>query len=388
MANVMTFATRAAFDTALASGGSIAALMDGVTSAAPSVSIVAHITESGETFNCGTNIMYDIKSAGPGDYIVYDSTNGKYFAIAQKWIDNNYPAQPTQKICKVSTGVLPARFVVCGTLIANRGNGHLLIAGQDGGGLPWTSTNQSDYAWNVDTLTSYTQVMKQGGGAIPTDPTTNAVVNIYDWCAFPSQRWQENYFSSGHNTYLPITRSAWNTAIAGLSSADPTATITINVNGSNVTVCPFNYDYDYDKFVAWFYKPQKFPSAGCYADRDGLQNTVKIVKAFIGKTDKNGNAITLASETYAAGYCYNHSVSAPGLQKHQWYLPTIKEVGDYAHLTHTFLTPRAWHSYYYWSSTQYSAYVAWHLDPDGRLNDSAKYYAFTVVPLADLKLNT
>ena len=84
----LTFATRAAFDTSLASGD-IYNLMQGVTSSKPSVAVTATITESGETFACGTNVMVDIKSVGPGDYVMYDSTNNKFFGIASKWIDNN-----------------------------------------------------------------------------------------------------------------------------------------------------------------------------------------------------------------------------------------------------------------------------------------------------------
>ena len=124
----LTFATRAAFDTSLASGD-IYNLMQGVTSSKPSVAITATITESGETFACGTNVMVDIKSVGPGDYVMYDSTNNKFFGIASKWIDNNYPNQPTQHIMIFKQGVLPARYVDCGVCVRRFGN-RIRIAGE------------------------------------------------------------------------------------------------------------------------------------------------------------------------------------------------------------------------------------------------------------------
>lgn len=387
MANVMTFATRSAFDTALATGGSIATILNGVTAAAPSVSVIAHVTESGETFACGTNVMLDIKSAGLGDYVVYDSTNHKFFVIAQKWIDNNYPAQPTQQIMKINTGVLPARYEVLGT-VGIRDGKYIMVVGFDADTtLPQTTTATTGYDWTTP-LTNFTTVEKKGGGNKPADPVTGAVVNNNAWCALPSLRLSEKYFSTVNTSYWPILRSTWDAAIIALSSADPAATITITVAAGDITICPAAYGYDYDRFMAYHFSPLRNPESGCYTDHEGLKNTVALVNAYLGKTDKDGNTITRDSVSYAAGYCYNKSKNAPGFGKHQWYLPTIKQVGRLAALTHTFIVPKNWNAAYYWSSTQYSKYHAWSLYAYSSLYYLNKYFSFRVVPCADLILNT
>lgn len=387
MANVMTFATRSAFDTALATGGSIATILNGVTAAAPSVSVIAHVTESGETFACGTNVMLDIKSAGLGDYVVYDSTNHKFFVIAQKWIDNNYPAQPTQQIMKINTGVLPARYEVLGT-VGIRDGKYIMVVGFDADTtLPQTTTATTGYDWTTP-LTNFTTVEKKGGGNKPADPVTGAVVNNNAWCALPSLRLSEKYFSTVNTSYWPILRSTWDAAIIALSSADPAATITITVAAGDITICPAAYGYDYDRFMAYHFSPLRNPESGCYTDHEGLKNTVALVNAYLGKTDKDGNTITRDSVSYAAGYCYNKSKNAPGFGKHQWYLPTIKQVGRLAALTHTFIVPKNWNAAYYWSSTQYSKNYAWLLYTYSFLGYDYKYYSFRVVPCADLILNT
>lgn len=375
----LTFATRAAFDTALASG-SIYTLMQGVTSSKPSVAVVAHITESGETFACGTNVMVDIKSAGPGDMVMYDSTNAKYFAIARKWIDNNYPSQPTQAILIYKSGVLPSRFVECGTVIKRFGN-KIRIAGTNTS-LPWSSTNQSDYAWNVDTITSQTTVVKKGGSTTPTDPVTGNTLNVNSWCAFPSRRYQEARFTSGDASYLPITRSAWNTAIASLGNS-PTATISITVGETSKTFCPAAFDYNYDKFIDYFFGPRRPAATGAYKDRDGLLNTLKIVTNFITNHGKSATSVD-----YAAGYCYNFSKNAPGLGKHQWFLGTLADMGEVRPLSHTLVSASAWFSARLWSCCQFSASGAWYVFGNGFTNYGFKYGSFLVVPLADLILTT
>lgn len=387
MANVMTFATRSAFDTALATGGSIATILNGVTSAAPSVSVIAHVTESGETFACGTNVMLDIKSAGLGDYVVYDSTNHKFFVIAQKWIDNNYPAQPTQQIMKINTGVLPARYEVLGT-VGIRDGKYIMVVGFDADtALPQTTTATTGYDWTTP-LTNFTTVEKKGGGNKPADPVTGAVVNNNAWCALPSLRLSEKYFTSANTSYWPITRSQWDAAIIALNSADPAATITITIAAGDITICPAAYGYDYDRFMAYHFSPLRNPGSGCYTDHEGLKNTVALVNAYLGQTDKDGNTITRDSVSYAAGYCYNKSKNAPGFGKHQWYLPTIEQVGRLAALTHTFIVPKNWNATYYWSSTQYSKDSAWFLYTDSYLSGYYKCISLRVVPCADLILNT
>lgn len=387
MANVMTFATRSAFDTALATGGSIATILNGVTAAAPSVSVIAHVTESGETFACGTNVMLDIKSAGLGDYVVYDSTNHKFFVIAQKWIDNNYPAQPTQQIMKINTGVLPARYEVLGT-VGIRDGKYIMVVGFDADTtLPQTTTATTGYDWTTP-LTNFTTVEKKGGGNKPADPVTGAVVNNNAWCALPSLRLSEKYFSTVNTSYWPILRSTWDAAIIALNSADPSATITITVAAGDITICPAAYGYDYDRFMAYHFSPLRNPGSGCYTDHEGLKNTVALVNAYLGQTDKDGNTITRDSVSYAAGYCYNKSKNAPGFGKHQWYLPTIEQVGRLAALTHTFIVPKNWNATYYWSSTQYSKGYAWPLNTRSYLYTNSKYYSRRVVPCADLILNT
>lgn len=363
----LTFATRAAFDTSLASGD-IYNLMQGVTSSKPSVAITATITESGETFACGTNVMVDIKSVGPGDRIMYDSTNDKFFGIASKWIDNNYPAQPTQHIMIFKTGVLPARFVDCGVCVRRFGN-RIKIAGEMASPA-WSSTNQSDYAWDVSTLTNYTATVKRSR-------TTTTAINTSQILSYVSLRFGEAYYTSGNATYWPITRSAWN---AALSAGETTVT----QNGKTVTLS--DYDNSYDKYLAFNWSPLRPSATGAFADISGMENTRKIVTASIGKTDSNGNTITANSTSYAAGYCYNYAVNAPGLGKRSWYLGSLQDIGEVSALSYAMPTAIAWHVQSFWSSVQASAQNAWRIAVYGFTYYNPKFYGFYVVPLADLIL--
>lgn len=359
----LTFATRAAFDTSLASGD-IYNLMQGVTSSKPSVAITATITESGETFACGTNVMVDIKSVGPGDYVMYDSTNNKFFGIASKWIDNNYPAQPTQHIMIFKAGVLPARYVVCGTVIKRFGN-RIRLAGESNTSLPWSSTSTTDYQWDVPTLASSSYVLKKSR-------TTTTPANGNAWCAFPSLRYQEAYYPSGQASYLPITRSTWNAAVVAGQT-----TVTQN----NVTATLADFEYSYDKWLAYNFAPIWPDASGCYADKDGAGNTKKIVTEFVANHSK-----TEASIDYAAGYCYNYAINAPGLGKHQWFLGVIKDAGEIRALSHTLQTAMAWGAGALWSCSQSFAAYAWGVYQFGSVYRYSKYYGIYVVPLSDLIL--
>lgn len=358
----LTFATRAAFDTSLASGD-IYNLMQGVTSSKPSVAITATITESGETFACGTNVMVDIKSVGPGDYVLYDSTNNKFFGIASKWIDNNYPAQPTQHIMIFKAGVLPARYVVCGTVIKRFGN-RVRIAGV-GSEVPFSSTDRNNYQWNVPALVSAITVLKKSRTT-----TTNA--NSTPNGAFPSTRYQEMYFGDGNATYLPITRSTWEAAVVAGQT-------TVTQNGVTETLADYNYSYD--KWLAYNFAPLWPAASGCYADKDGIGNTKKIVTEFVANHGKS-----LTSVDYAAGYCYNYSVNAPGLGKHAWFLGVIKDVGELRALSHTLQVAIAWGSGYFWSASNYNANNGWAVAVNGRLFGTYKYTGMESTPLSDIIL--
>ena len=357
----LTFATRAAFDTSLASGD-IYNLMQGVTSSKPSVAITATITESGETFACGTNVMVDIKSVGPGDYVMYDSTNNKFFGIASKWIDNNYPSQPTQHIMIFKAGVLPARYIVCGTVIKRFGN-RIRLAGAFES-LPWSSSS-GGYQWDVSTIPSNTSTVKKSR-------TTTTPANANDWCAFPSLRYQEAFYPSGQASYLPITRSTWNAAVVAGQT-----TVTQN----NVTATLADFDYSYDKWLAYNFAPLWPAASGCYSDTDGIGNTKKIVADFVANHGKS-----LTSEDYAAGYCYNYAINAPGLGKHQWFLGVIKDAGEIRALSHTLQTAMAWGSGYLWSCSQYSAAYGWYVSPGGLIYRYSKSSVINAVPLSDLIL--
>lgn len=357
----LTFATRAAFDTSLASGD-IYNLMQGVTSSKPSVAITATITESGETFACGTNVMVDIKSVGPGDYVMYDSTNNKYFGIASKWIDNNYPAQPTQHIMIFKAGVLPARYVVCGTVIKRFGN-RIRLAGAN------TQKAWADANWNVPSLTNYTTVLKKSR----TD-TTSANANA--WCSFPSLRYQEAIYGNiGHDSYLPIRRSTWDAAVIAGEQ-------TVTERGKTATLA--DYDYSYDKWLAYNFAALWPSASGCFSDKDGISNTRKIVAEFVANHGKGGS-----SADYAAGFCYNYAVNAPGLGLHQWHLGSVPEAGEIRALSHTLITALAWNSGYIWASTQYGTPYAWYINYNGMTDwrnsktQNVNYYA---IPLADLIL--
>lgn len=356
----LTFATRAAFDTSLASGD-IYNLMQGVTSSKPSVAITATITESGETFACGTNVMVDIKSVGPGDYVMYDSTNNKFFGIASKWIDNNYPAQPTQHIMIFKAGVLPARYVVCGTVIKRFGN-RIRIAGD---------SEERSFAggiWAIETIAPYGEVVKKAR-------MTSNSYNINVWCALPSLRYTESLYPNGHVNYWPITRSVWNAAVVAGDA-------TVTQNDRTVTLA--DYDFSFDKWVSLNFSPLWPAASGAYNDYDGIGNTKKIVEAFVAEHGK-----TQSSTDYAAGYCYNYAINAPGLGKHQWFLGVLKDVGEIRALTHTLLTPLAWNTVYLRSSTLYLGGDAWYVNYNGMTdwrNGPTGDTNYRVIPLADLIL--
>jgi hypothetical protein len=353
----LTFATRAAFDTSLASGD-IYNLMQGVTSSKPSVAITATITESGETFACGTNVMVDIKSVGPGDRIMYDSTNAKYFGIASKWIDNNYPNQPTQHIMIFKTGVLPARYVDCGVCVRRFGN-RIRVAGSSASKV-WASGN-----WNVASLPIKSTVIKKSR-------TDTTYVNGTGWLSFYSSRYQEARFPNGDSTYLVITRAAWNAAV--IAGND-----TVTGNGKTVTLA--DYDFSYDKFLAYNYAPLFPDRSGAFIDTNGMADTVAIVSDFVANHGK-----TTSSDDYAAGYCYNYSINAPGLGKHQWFFGTIKDISEVRLITYALPTPIAWSSEFLWSATQYSSGNAWYMSPAGATRYNSMTAGQVVIPLADIIL--
>lgn len=361
----LTFNTRADFDTALASG-SIATAMNGVTSANPSVSIVAFIKESGETIACGTNVMVDIKSVGIGDAVLYDSTNNKFFGIANKWLDNNYPYQPTQHTMKYNTAVLPARFVFCGLCVKRMGD--TIRIGGTAASKPMAQNDQSDFSWDFG-LTNYGgNIQKQNG-----ELTAPFNSNYYVW---PSTRYQEWYYGiySRNNQFLPLLRSDWDSLVA--SSTD--GTITFTWSGGTTTINLKDYDYSYDTFIKKNFAP-KFPATkGAFIDRDGKYNT-RIIYNWI-KTNKSE---TIANNS-AAGYCWNYSVQAPNLGAHEWYLGTIADVADLSAIRHIFGID--WGSGYFWSSTQYSALTTLSVYNFGNVYTNYKYYVFTVIPFADLKI--
>lgn len=358
----LTFATRAAFDTSLASGD-IYNLMQGVTSSKPSVAITATITESGETFACGTNVMVDIKSVGPGDYVMYDSTNDKFFGIASKWIDNNYPAQPTQHIMIFKAGVLPARYVVCGTVIKRFGNRIRLVG--EWGYKPWSTTG-SNFGWDVPAIPHRNSTYKKSR-------TTTTNINNTPWLAFPSQRYQEAQYPSGNARDLPILRSTWNAAVQAGEA-------TVTENGKTAILADFQNNYD--RFLSYNYAPLWPANSGSFADSDGFGCTSKIVSEFIANHGK-----TINSDDYAAGYCYNYSINAPGLGKHNWFLGTLKDIGEVRPLTHTVLTPSAWGTGYIWSVSQITSTEAWGIGGYGGIDYRyAKNTAMMAFPLADLIL--
>ena len=358
----LTFATRAAFDTSLASGD-IYNLMQGVTSSKPSVAITATITESGETFACGTNVMVDIKSVGPGDRVMYDSTNDKYFGIASKWIDNNYPNQPTQHIMIFKTGVLPARFVDCGVCVLRSGN-RIRIAGQSAS-KPWSSTSQSDYAWAVATISSTGFIEKKAR-------STTTPINTSVWLSLPSLRYTEAYYPEGQAVYFPITRASWNNAV---NSGENTVT----QNGKTVTLADF--DNNYDKYLAFHWSPLWPAADGAYKDNNGMANTLKIVNDFV-----NNHGKTRSSIDYAAGYCHNYAVNAPGLGAHDWFLGVIKDIGIIRYLSYALPIPVAWRGGDMWSSSQVDASTAWLINSNGPTYRFWKYSSLIVLPLADLIL--
>lgn len=358
----LTFATRAAFDTSLASGD-IYNLMQGVTSSKPSVAITATITESGETFACGTNVMVDIKSVGPGDYVMYDSTNNKYFGIASKWIDNNYPAQPTQHIMIFKAGVLPARYVVCGTVVKRFGN-RIRLAGENTTKI-WCGASASDYSWYVPDIPSNTYVIKKARA-------TTTAVNIVEWCSFGSLRYQENNYASGNAVYFPITRATWNAALAAGNE-----TVTQNGKTANMS----DYDYDFDRYLAANFAPLWPAAQGVYSDTDGRKNTRKIVENFVANHGKSAT-----SADYAAGYCLNYSINAPGLGRGNWYLGVISEYAPLIALSYMMVVPFAWGSSRIWSSSQSASNRSWDVNNNGFINQDNKINGYMVIPLAELIL--
>lgn len=354
----LTFATRAAFDTSLASGD-IYNLMQGVTSSKPSVAITATITESGETFACGTNVMVDIKSVGPGDYVMYDSTNNKFFGIASKWIDNNYPAQPTQHIMIFKAGVLPARYVVCGVCIKRYGN-RVRLAGVSAQKL-WAGG-----PWIVSALPQSIVTIKKSRTA-----TTD--INTVERISYVSQRIQEASYPSGNINYFPILRAEWDAALAAGQA-------TVTGNGKTVTMADF--DNLFDRYLAYHYAPLFPVTSGALAETNGRENTAKIVADFA-----NNHDVPSSSSAYAAGYCYNYSVSAPGLGRGCWFLGVLIDLVDAAKMSYGLPTPFAWSNNMMWASSQYATLYGWRITNVGSTSYAEKTTANTLaLPLADLIL--
>ena len=157
------------------------------------------------------------------------------------------------------------------------------------------------------------------------------------------------------------------------------------VTQNNKTATLADYDNSYDKWLVANWAP-KFPAAsGCYSDTDGFGNTQKIVAEFIANHSK-----TAASADYAAGYCYNYtpSNSVPGLEKHTWFLGSVKDVSEIRALSHTLLIPISWFVGALNTCSQYSAVYVWQILAGGRSSDSYKYSDGYAIPLADLILET
>jgi hypothetical protein len=155
------------------------------------------------------------------------------------------------------------------------------------------------------------------------------------------------------------------------------ATVTQN----NVTATLADFDYSYDKWLAYNFAPLWPAASGCYSENDGIGNTRKIVTEFVANHGKS-----LSDDNYAAGYCYNYSVNAPGLGKHHWFLGVAKDMGEVRPVSHTLQTAAAWGTGAFWSCSQHSAAYAWRTPVNGSIDYNTKYREFSAIPLADLIL--
>lgn len=374
----LQFTRRGDFDSALSSG-SISTLMNGVTNAQPSVAWTAYIKESGQTISGGVNVMVEQKSIGPGDIVLWDTTLKTFVGIAQKWLDSESPYPPSQKIFVYDSTHFfgnttnASRYVFCGYCVKHHGN-RMRIAGVPAS-KPWTQANSSDYAWSITTIGSFTTTVKMAG-----TNTTTFNPNPYCW---QSTRYQEWYYGiqSVSTTYLPCTKSTWDSLVAASTNGQ------ITVNGTTVNLA--DYHYDYVEFIQKNFKGRVPAASGAFSDRSGRANT-RLIWNWL-----NSNKSAAIANASAAGYCYNYcpknnagteQTTIPGLRKHEWFLGTIADVGELRALTQ--MWGLSWGSGYLWSSTQYSASYAWTVYRDGPAYYGTKYLEFTAVPLADLVLES
>lgn len=356
-------------------GGTLARLLNTQPqTGAYSVAATVLIYSTGETYHVGTNVILDIKSVGPGDYVVYK--DGRFYGVAQKWIDDNGPYQPTQKILQVKEAwLVSAGFTICGTVIKRFGN-RIRLAGEDNETLPFTTTEQSDYDWDVPAVPHYPLQTVKRCGQHSTQYHSGNGYGLFQ------SRFSEYKGGENGTQYWPITRAAWNAAVAAGNA-------TVTQNSKTATLADYNYDYD--KFIAQNFVAMYPAPDGLICDSDGIGNTNKIVAAFIGKTDMNGNPITANSTTYAAGYCYNYSISGcPELSAHRWFLGTLKDLLEISVLRHTFRSPISWSaSFGFWSSTFHNRGTGdgliSGLGVRGTIGQYYKYNAtVNTIPLADI----
>lgn len=303
----LSFKTRVEFETALASGSSSlgSLLTDGLSVENKSVAVVCCIEETGESVTCGTNIVLDINSATAGDVVLYQTSKGKFIAVAEKYLQVPYPNSPTQKTMRYRSSCFESDYIYCG-IVVNKNNNRLRIAGAP------VSKGMTKSATQKIAGSTYTTFEKRGGGSSPVDPITGESPDSVATKIYCNVKQYEAISSNIH-------RSDWDEAIATMTDRSDNATISLG--GKNF--CPAVYNYSYEKFVEYFYLPKYPADTGRLSeDQDGRKNTRETVDLLLEQnTDLTSDDISLG-----ALYCWNLNIDAPYLKKGNWFIGSVSEM--------------------------------------------------------------
>ena len=314
MSYAKTYATRAAYISAKASGGEIYSLL----SSSNSIAIVSYITATGESAVDSVNTIVPRGSGQIGDLLIYQSATGLFC-----WAKGNSGGTTAIGSNTIEqTKLVNLGYVIVGWCIHKQGKDCLIASVNDLGTATWGDST------SVSGVNTFSTIARNDG--------------YKTWIVSGSMEAAEKYYGSSTNQYVwPLLRTTWDAAAAD-------ASLTYTCTEGSVTITKADYDNDFNKWYRIKILLQ-FPAKGtCMQDKEGKANTKALITA-------QGTG-----STYAGQKCYAYGVSATGFTAGNWYLPSISELwyilkNKYLLKKRGMAITESW----YWSSTQYSATNAW-----------------------------
>lgn len=334
MSYVKTYSTRAAYISAKASGGEIYNLL----SSNNQCSVTSLITATGESAVDSVNTIVAREYGQIGDLLIYQSATSLFC-----WAKGNSGGTGAIGSNTIEqTKLVNLGYTIVGWCIHKQGKDCLIASVSDLGTAPWGDST------SVSGVNTFSSIARND--------------NYKTWIASGSMETAENYFGNSTNQYaLPITRATWDAAAMD-------ASLTYTGTEGSVTISKADYDNDFNKWYRIKILLQ-FPAKGtCMQDKEGEANT----KALIN-TQGTGS-------TYAGQKCYAYGVSVTGFTAGNWWLPSVVELwyilkNKYLLRRKGMLITESW----YWSSTQYSATLAWYVNMrNGYVNGNTKSYNYYV----------